>query len=173
MGLDISVYRKLTPASGDVEMEDGYPVDYDTYWLPGPSMKWSEKTFPGRGKGIDPSTVYTFSEKSGFPAGSYGGYNHWRNLLAEMAGYGSAEEAWDNQDKSAPFMELIDFADNEGVIGPIVSAKLAKDFSEFESKAEKFSASLDQYESKKFIHGYRVWKAAFEMASDGGAVEFR
>ena len=172
MGLDITAYRNLTPATEEVEMEDGYPVDYQTFWKPGPSMKWSESVFPGRGKGVSHSTIYTFSNTFGFRAGSYGGYNHWRDLLSQLAGYGSAEEAWSKEDQSGPFMELIHFAGNEGVIGPVISAKLAKDFADFESRAKVFSATLDQYDAQNFITRYYDWKKAFEMASDGGAVCF-
>ena len=71
-----------------------------------------------------------------FQAGSYMYYSKWRNQLAEMAGLGSAEAVRTNPEKEGlPFVELINFSDCEGVIGPKVAAKLAKDFADYEDRA--------------------------------------
>ena len=69
---------------------------------------------------------------------------------------------------NAPFVELINFPDNEGVIGPVVAAKLAKDFAEFEHRAEEYSASIP--DGTDWLENYREWKCAFEMAAKDGAV---
>lgn len=69
------------------------------------------------------------------------------------------------EDGTSPFFELIHFADNEGVIGPVVSAKLAKDFRDNYERAKAFG---DGY----WLSKYEKWMAAFEMAADNGAVEF-
>ena len=122
-------------------------------------MKWSETHFPGRGEGIDPDTVYTFNERFNFRAGGYGGYNWWRSTLDRFKG----DEA---------FQELINFADNEGVIGPVVSKKLANDFVKYESEAIAFSKTLADNEDF-WLESYRNWKKAFEVAADNGAVNFR
>jgi hypothetical protein len=60
-------------------------------------------------------------------------------------------------------VELINFADNEGIIGTTACAKLAKDFAEHAAKAGRngWCAKL-----------YRDWQTAFEMAADGGCVDF-
>jgi len=50
-----------------------------------------------------------------FAAGSYSGYGQWRQNLAKVAGYKSAEEAWELN--GGPFWELIYFSDCDGVIG--------------------------------------------------------
>ena len=149
MGLDITAYRQLTLAP-DAEIDDGYPVD-DGVWLPGVSMEWSEEHWPGRGEGLVATMPYRFAERLDFRAGSYGGYNQWREWLDSI--------------RSEPnsFYELIDFADNEGVIGPIVSAKLAKDFT-----AHLEIVPKDRWYREKYL----LWHKAFLMASDGGAVDF-
>jgi len=157
MGLDITAYRKLVVVENPELDEDGEVLDWDNQWKPGESMEWSEENFPGRGEGVNPQTVYTWEEGIEFCAGSYRGYNWWRAKL---------EEFYDGND----FQELINFADNEGVIGPIVSKKLAKDFAKNKVKAEDFAKSLDN--GDWWIGQYELWQDAFEMAADNGAVEF-
>ena len=164
MGLDITAYRGLTKID-NAEMEDGQPKNWET-----DVMFWSNyPEFPGRSEGVDTNgTVYNFADKFGFRAGSYSGYNNWRELLAEFAGYDGARQVWDG--KTGPFSELINFADNEGTIGPVVSAKLARDFAEFQERADAFTAPEDwgNYWHQK----YNDWRKAFEMAADNGAVAF-
>lgn len=72
----------------------------------------------------------------GFRAGSYGGYGEWRRQLAALVGC-SASAIWKGGTAPA-FRELIHNADNEGVIGPKTCAKLAKDFADWQSRAEAF-----------------------------------
>lgn len=173
MGLDIVAYRRLTPAPNAPvsEADDGNPVDYERFTLLHPEvMAWAEQAFPGRAEGISPG-VYSYDEKFGFHAGSYGGYNEWREELARRAGYpvGDGDErhrhssgAW--AAGGGPFWELIHFSDSEGVIGPVVSAKIANDFATFQDAAGKVGW---------FAECYAKWRRAFEMAADGGAVYFR
>lgn len=161
MGLDITVYKQLSRVENPKLDEYGDPEKWNTEWKPGASMEWSEKHFPGRGEGIDPQKVYKWKEKFGFRAGSYSGYNWWRDKLNQFA----------NKDNpSNDFIELINFADNEGVIGFVVSRKLAKDFEQNEVKAKDFAETLD--DGEWWLEQYQNWKKAFETASDYGAVEF-
>ena len=60
---------------------------------------------------------------------------------------------------------MINFSDCEGVIGPKTSAKLAKDFAEFQAQA-------DAHPDDWFRDLYTTWRRAFELASDDGAVGF-
>ena len=133
-------------------------------------MEWSERHFPGRAEGIDARTVYGFGDSFGFHAGSYSGYGMWCNRLAHFAGFPSAEFVFENK-PAGPFVELIDFADSEGVIGPVVSAKLARDFAEHESRVVEFANAMPS-DGSWWLDKYRLWKKAFEMAADGGAVDF-
>lgn len=157
MGLDITAYKNLKVVANPELDEDGELLDYDTQWKPGASMEWSEECFPGRGEGIEPQKVYTWEEEFDFGAGSYSGYNRWRSTLESFA--------IENQ-----FQELINFADNEGVIGFVVSKKLAKDFVENEERAIEFSKTIN--DGEWWINKYTDWKEAFEMASENGAVDF-
>lgn len=164
MGLDITAYRKLTRAP-DAEVDEcGAPKEWEKFAHLHPStMAWVEENFPGRAQGVQPG-IYSFADKFGFRAGSYSGYGQWRDWLAKVAGYAGERAAWSAS--SGPFWELINFADNEGVIGPVVSAKLAKDFADNEQRI------ADQSPEPWFIDQYRIWRKAFEMAADAGAVDF-
>lgn len=156
MGLDITAYKNLIKIENPQRDGDGELIDYDEAFEPGASAKWSESAFPGRAEGLDISCVYQYQDAFDFRAGSYSGYNRWRDQLEEF-GQGRA------------FQELINFADNEGVIGPVVSKKLACDFQALEPAARFYAENIN---SEWFIEQYLNWKKAFEMASENGAVEF-
>ena len=161
MGLDITAYRNARKVEGVEVDSDGYPKDYDRFDLiTGSEIDYTEKNFPGRTSGIV-AGIYEAEDSFGFRAGSYGGYNSWRNQLAQVAGFRGDHDVWDNHSEG-PFVELINFSDCEGIIGPKVSAKLAKDFADHADKAG------DGY----FRDKYDEWRKAFEMASDGGYVDF-
>lgn len=169
MGLDISWYRNLhEPLPFDRNSGD----DLDDTFYHTRTTFTDHPSFEGRIQGIDPNLSYKYDERGGFHAGSYIGYYHWRNTLAEMAGWpekrdGNGEktycvDAWEGED--GPFAELINFSDCEGTIGPVVSAKLAKDFADYQEKADA--------EGGDFAGRYALWRNAFEQAAQNGAVDF-
>lgn len=165
MGLDITAYRQLQgPVSQDQD-EDG------------PWLSATDSAFIARTDGLEEGAYASAAEEFDFRAGSYGGYNQWRDELAKLAGYPAmrhapsygpprdlhAASAW--QADSGPFWELINFSDCEGTIGPKTSAKLAADFAAHQEKA-------DAHAEGWFRELYAKWRKAFEMAADGGAVSF-
>src|SRR5216117_1196420 len=114
MGLDITAYRQIKKL--DCEVKDGEPIgpncqplDWKEY-----AHLYSYPPWMDRADGIEDG-YYSFAEAMKFRAGSYSGYNNWRNDLARLAGWKDDEEAW--KATEGPFWELINFADNEGVIG--------------------------------------------------------
>jgi hypothetical protein len=104
-----------------------------------------------------------------FRAGSYSGYSQWRSLLAHTILGVSAGEVWNNPGlfDGKPFVELINFADNEGSIGPVASAKLAKDFEEHRND---FAMAEDVLEVD--LARYDNWAEAFAAAAGNGIVLF-
>jgi len=116
------------------------------------------------------------SEEHAFRAGSYSGYNWWRATLSNLAHDVEPQEIWDDyylwMDQA--FVELINFSDAEGTIGPKTAAKLAKDFAFYElqilSRAQQVLA--DEGEREYFIDAYEEWKRAFELAAQDGFVIF-
>lgn len=157
MGLDIRAFKGLKEVKNPQLNQYGELIDWENQWNPGASMEWSESVWPGKGKPINPKSVYEWEDCYHFRAGSYSGYNWWRDKLNEFAG-------------NVAFQELIDFADNEGVIGSELSKKLYDDFQKYHEKAFEFSKTLD--DAEWWFDKYHEWEKAFEMAKDGGAVEF-
>jgi len=179
MGLDITYVRqaKLLDAIADenhepIDPTTREPIECDEYERP-----YVNPDFPGRADDVVDRAFYSAAESCGFNAGGYGGYGHWRNTLAKLAGYEGVVDAdrfspgtinhcracWDGA--QGPFSELINFSDCEGTIGAAVSAKLARDFAEFQAKA-------DAHPDERFRTKYAEWRAAFECASDSGFVRF-
>ncbi|KFB11047.1 hypothetical protein [Nitratireductor basaltis] len=178
MGLDILAYSAIEKIDC-VFNEDGEPIDSETRepldcdcYI----QLYVNNSFPGRADEIENKGVYSFRDSVGFRAGSYGGYNNWRDDLAKIAGWPLGEyeqygerrashciECWNGA--NGPFSELINFSDCEGVIGASVSQKLASDFKEYQTMAD---AHPDAY----FREKYAEWRRAFELASDSGCVKF-
>jgi len=149
MGLDIIAYSKLEPTeSGKV---------------PGVTTVLSKDDITTRADGLE-SGRYTFDKSVSFRAGSYSGYNQWRDWLAKLSGWKSAEACWGVTHSKGPFYELINFSDCSGVIGPATSKKLAKDFADYENKVPRADAHFHDL--------YLKWKEAFELAADDGAIVF-
>jgi hypothetical protein len=175
MGLDITYYRKATLAPEEVQQRLAAIEDIGERMEAAENancrLPWINKHFPGREAGIEPGKAYNVEEADGFRAGSYGGYNRWRRQLAAMVGIDNVDRWWKNPD-ARPFAELINFADNEGVIGPIVSAKLAKDFADHQEQAEHYAANDLTDDGEWFLRKYGEWREAFETAAQGGYVDF-
>jgi hypothetical protein len=173
MGLDIRSFQKLQPVT-DPKAAIPFALivggDEDGCVLPlrfaEREVAYTEEYWPGRAEGITGGIDYNFADTLAFRAGSYSGYDEWRNWLAKVGGWSSAEDCWVSGKTEGPFLELICFSDCDGLIGPKISAKLARDFAQFETKAEELSPN------EWCIGLYREWRAAFEMAADGGAVWF-
>lgn len=122
-----------------------------------------------------------------FRAGSYSGYSNWRRTLSKMIGW-EIEDLWqhvgtlvqrnenlndvlnesDELKVDIPFVELLNFSDCEGFIGPKTSAKLYLDFLEWDEKAKV----IDPFKGGYFYETYQEWTEAFKVASDGGCVIF-
>lgn len=164
---------------------DGEPIDPSTRETLDYDLRvYANNDFPGRADGLEDRGVYSAEYSMGFRAGSYRGYNAWREELAKLAGYsavpvdryntGKVEMrhdygAW--QAESGPFLELIEFSDCEGTIGSTVSAKLAKDFADWDERAKQHDDASQNWHGR-FYSLYQQWRTAFEMAANGGAVDF-
>lgn len=150
MGLDVYAYSGIELVDADRDADDG-EVKF-----------FIENVFEDRAKDLINEGVYRYAETYGFTAGGYIGYNFWRNRLAIMAGFASDKDAF--KADGGPFWELIYFSDCQGVIGPEVAKKLANDFAQYDEQAK----AIDDY----FYDRYANFKAAFELASNNGAVRF-
>jgi hypothetical protein len=128
------------------------------------AVRGFESRLDGYPKGIYESC----GEQFDFPAGSYQHYNVWRELLSKTFLGVEPREIWNDESgkyAECPFVELINFPDNEGTIGPKTSAKLAKDFDIHVGIAREI---FDQYAFTL----YEDWRKAFHLAADTGFVIF-
>lgn len=168
MGLDITVYEIATPTDHLVELtEHGIPTEWcddDDHYV-----AFTYKAFDHSLGGLEAGRCYTSGgEVTYFRAGSYGGYGHWRSdLCRSMLGI-EAETLWGDVDSymDQPFYELINFADNEGCIGPKVAKKLSVDFL---GGLAKYKESHDE---EYYLELYDKWCDAFMLAADTGLIIF-
>jgi hypothetical protein len=160
MGLDVTALSKVKFISADGEYDEMTDRGYE--WIGRTNRDWLDRA-DGRTNGY-----YSYEERLDFPAGSYSGYGAFRHWLSStMLGVAPAI-VWGNsrtyQDK--PFYELINFADNEGVIGPGPAKRLAEAFAAHDKQARDDNAPGSYYEE------YVTWWRAFELAAEDGLVEF-
>ena len=171
MGLDVSYFERVEFVKDSADREyDGYDEGLRRLY-PFPD----NAELATRADGLASGWYRIEGESGDFLAGSYNGYNRWREQLAKMAHNATPEEIWKDQEawRGKAFFELIHFADNEGCIGPQTSAKLARDFAEHQERAEAFAKTLPgPLDGKWFIDKYNRWRKAFETARHGGAVMF-
>lgn len=169
MGLDCTAYKNIRQMSKEEVTYDEYEDEngqvVDRYPNNGISF-YVNPGFSEVAKEIQPQAIYDFEEKFSWRAGSYSGYNSWRNWLAKLAGWKNDEDAWNNGKNGQPFYELINFSDCEGTIGTQTCQKLLQDFISFEEKAKQMSQ--DSY----YFNLYVTWKEAMIIASENGAISF-
>jgi hypothetical protein len=166
MGLDIDAYSNIKLLENVRLDEYGDPVD-DAGELVDYFRPCVNDHYSSHAEGIEDGALYGYEEEFGFRAGNY---DKWRNSLAQLVGYVSAEYVWNNPGLVGPFVELIDFSGCDGVIGSSLSAKLAKDFADFNDRAKKTAA---EYGGDWFYSLYQKWQQAFELAAQNGAISFR
>ena len=174
MGLDITCHRNLVVTGGREAFDDDGNINFVDGWF----LLRIHPEFD-RADGLCAYRPYKAEESMWFTAGSYSSYGIWLSQLAELAKPTDSEIAqlqlFDDlilgapvgamNAENGPFVELISFSDCEGVIGPETSAKLAKDFADYQAQA-------DQHSDEYFRARYRQWREAFEFARVNGAVCF-
>lgn len=175
MGLEIYAYKNITKATGVHLDDDGEIINSDTgeyvggyYFRP-----YINPDFPGRADGIDPDSIYAFEDSVECLEGSYSGYSGFRETLAKIAGYDQevgphgrltyCAACW--RGEKGPFWQMINFADNEGVIGTEACKSLARDFKKYLENASR--------EDEWFFTCYKRLMAGVEMAAQNGALEYR
>lgn len=203
MGLDIRTFtniRRISPEEEKAIMEhpDG---PHEGAYEKGYVYPDINPHFPGREEGVE-DVPYTFDESIHFRAGSYSGHSAFRQHICTMLGLGEFM-SWiraQTVDTHGPFEEFLNFSDCEGVIGPVVSKKLAKDFLEHEKTAREYAVELNVKDlihqgfpeadaqdraakidldndagwssGTSFWETYQNWKKGFTLAGKGGFVRF-
>jgi hypothetical protein len=177
MGLDITAYSDMALTEPHPSSED----DPGWCWIDGHQQTFAYQGFEQSFRGLaDPDEIFqkdfiggrcyeptAATETYRFSAGSYGGYNQWRDQLSlTMAGC-TAKHIWMNRDdyRDAPFFELICFADNEGCIGPDAAKDLLADF---RAGTDRWFTEVDPIARQR----YGDWTRACELASRNGFIDF-
>lgn len=172
MGLDIEAYTNLELVQACDDRLDGFEGSNREYIF---VKVWGVDRLGGMTPGY-----YRSDDYYSFRAGSYGGYNDWRNHLCKLingmedkemwAGWQDAEAAGEDPHtylRGHPFAELICFSDCEGIIGTSVCAKLHKDFVEYHELVQQLSPD------NRWFYKYEEWMHAFERASqNNGIIKF-
>lgn len=178
MGLDISYVSKIN-------FEKRREPDFEEMDQNGVFL-YPNDSFLDQSEGIQSGEYISEGVQGSFRAGSYSGYGSWRKTLAELIGW-EIENLWrhvgtlvqrnenlndvlnENDDFKVdiPFVELLNFSDCEGFIGPKTSVKLYLDFLEWDERAKNFDS-----QNSYFYEKYQEWTEAFKVASDGGCVIF-
>ena len=168
MGLDVGYYENLDA----IELPAGAKSSDDI-------QEWMEENdvievrsgdgFLPRLDDLRPAFYKGSGRQGSFRAGSYGGYNRWRNELCQVMLGVNARVVWESPSKwsDSEFYELIDFSDCEGFIGPRTCAKLARDFMKNRKRFVQSPLTTD-YDAQI----YDKFQAAFVLASDTGCVRF-
>jgi hypothetical protein len=173
VGLDITAYSNLEFASAHrvVWCEDENHIQtyaYDCFprSFRGIPIRWTDTSIGRGGESFIQGGCFAATPRTevhGFRAGSYGGYNQWREDLARQFNGPTITDA----DPDKPFYELIYFADNEGCIGPEAAADLFIDF----------TMHFGLYDPKCWYpdaarQSYGDWTRAFALAAENGLVVF-
>jgi hypothetical protein len=167
MGLDISVYSNLKFLVSREELEkqgvddhemDEYYNNHVCIFVNTHFIENADHLVTG---------FYDGEYEMSFRAGSYSGYSHFRDLIAELVYDKSfARVVRDITHKGGPFWEFLNFSDCEGCIGPATSAKLYQDFEEHFDKL----IYLPEKELRYVSGTYESFMQAFYIASTKNGV---
>lgn len=103
---------------------------------------------------------------------SYGGYGVWRELLAEAVLGRTPEDVWQSPDPKLPFVEIVNFADNEGSIGPTAAARLLEDFSVAEYRQRYEEAVREHGGRNGWLDLWDRWVDGLTLAADNGMIRY-
>jgi len=166
MPLYVKAYRQISELEDAERDPDGRPSDPTAWYAHPATVEFTENGWPGFTQGVTPGGAYGFTESWGFKVGTYGHFNQWRRVLTTMVA--GCPEAW--KDRPQPFAELFGFSDSDGIISGPVAKRIAADFVDFQPQAEAFAKT--NIDGKYWLDYYNKWRRVFQIAADGGVVEF-
>lgn len=173
MGLDIIAYKglKLDEEKSKLPLDKKSALwsDDAKYLYMWSGIAYIEKSFPNMAKPFSYNdNVYKYDYRERFAIGSYSTYNWFRRSLNEYAQTLIVEFPL-----SKAFDLLTNYSDCEGVIGTYACKILYEAFSMFKNGFDVWALSNMQPSDYQYVMAtYDRFKEAFEIASDGGAVEF-
>lgn len=187
MGLDISCYSNVKVATDGCNIPDGeswceaddhvsvYAYTGFTHALTGVAAEATLRPMPSaRGDSGITEAACCFdvseSETFGFRAGSYGGYNAFRDALAGLSNRSAGDYWGKDGNRDWPFYELVNFADNEGTLDWVAAKALLEDF---QRHRDQFARQYkDDAHRSYWVEVYDEWITGLELAADHGLVCF-
>lgn len=162
MGLDINIYKNVKVVEGD-RQDDDFEWDFIAYVI---DDRWKFKI-----KNLEEDKSYVGDRLDELSFGySYGTHSWFRNHLCSLVLDKPLGKFYDEMNEDMDFIELIDFADNEGCLDWEVSEKLYNDFVKWDEKAKEYLKGEE--EARHFYRIYTNWLEAFKAAKDKGVIEF-
>lgn len=184
--VDIVAYRGLTPVQTALDdrgrlvcAESFRPLEHCTEFKVPDLLSFAAD-------GLLDASTYRYEELKMGWSGSTALFLGWLEMLARVGGYkpksfklvpGEPSTLIDSfltgahEAGEGPFMALLHLFASEGTIGPVTSAKLAKDFAAFDEVAK--TPVPGKFEPAQFFYPtYCKLRECFEMASQNGAVTF-
>lgn len=182
MGLDMSCYSNVKPATDGHDIPDGeswceaddhvkvYAYSGFTHALTGVAAETTVTNTDLGGGMLEVKGCYDTSESEyhGFRAGSYGGYNAFREELANMVGRSAGHYWGGDGNPDWPFYELVNFADNEGTLDWVCAKALLDDFLQYRDEF----ARRNPPEKNWWLETYDDWITGLRLAADHGLVVF-
>lgn len=177
MGLDVTAYRKIERVADWPADAEG--IDDFAEYVPRQGYVWQGRTvtsvhpvyvpgdFPEH-HSLTPG-VYAYAESMDWGAGSYSGYNLWRDWLSRAALGVPAERVWGRnfaRFRNRGVAWLVNFSDCEGFIGAEVCARILADIRAHEATIRSRADDAARLER------LNTWLAGLEMAADGGMLRF-
>jgi hypothetical protein len=107
---------------------------------------------------------------------SYSGYNAWRRTLSLAVHHVEPEVIWHDPDRWAdkPFVDLINFADNEGCIGHVSAGRLAAAFADEQHRAayeQQVRADIEpEWYVSRYLDTWTDWLDGLRKVADGGGL---
>lgn len=153
MGLDVTAYMQVQLLPLGKRENAAFIVDEEAL------SRW-----PLTSVGLQPGVYRSTGAEFEVRVGHLMSYMWWREQLAELGGY-RQQDVLAGDVASGPFVELISFADLEGVIGNVAARKLATDFERYDPQAEALGSS--------FYGLFLQFRRAFQFAREAGVVSIR
>lgn len=165
MGLQITAHNRL-------ELVDDCKIEEKEYFENTHSRVitlFDNPEFPYHIGSLKGQTLYKVKGQTfSFRSGNTRSFKDWKEWLAKVGGYNNLSDVWKTK-QLGPFIELLNFSDSEGTIGPILSRKLSQDFNDYENNAIAMGGDLAYG-----MDFYKNWKKAFNLAAkENGVVIFK
>jgi hypothetical protein len=176
MGLDIVAYSRLikepAPEAKEVMEKLLTPMGEEVITVhESENNPWGFDLEPGAWLSTEETVEHHFR------AGSYSGYNQFRNMLSNALLGVPSDYVWEDEAsfEGKPGYEMVNFSDCQGVISWSIAEKLYNDLVGNRIKFVEYVGSIygaDNDETEHLTYVYDNFITAFELAKNNGVVVY-